>query len=175
MSRGCNADIPPLEVRDGLDFPGKALAHADADAGKTAELADGLDVLALVLHTDRVFVGAGYHIDGTADQGLKGLRPTTEIVDGGLDAFFLEETFAFGNGEGQIIEKRLAADTEHELRLFRCGGRVLRIGGQARGNACKPKGGGAQQYVSTGCPHGLSSLDFYNVMRRFARRLSDAR
>ncbi len=98
------ADILALQVGDGLDVAGQILAHADADAGETAKFAHGLDILAPVLHTDRVFVSTRHHIDGTANQGLQRLCAAAEIVDRGLDAFFLEEAFALCDGERQIIK-----------------------------------------------------------------------
>ena len=102
-----------------------------------------------------MFVRPSDHIDRTADQRLQGLCATAEIIDGGLDAFFLEEPLALGNGEGEVIEERLAADAEHQFRFFWCRGCILRIGRQARGDARKPEGSGTQQDISTCCSHGF--------------------
>ena len=86
-----------------------------------------------------MLVGAGDHIGGTADQRLQRFRAAAEIGDGDVKPLFLEVAEPLGQRQRQIIQRALAADAEHEIRLFDL---VLGLGGcAAQDQRCDDPGG----------------------------------
>ena len=77
-----------------------------------------LDVLALGLLRDRVLEGARHDIDAAADDRLQGARAAGKVEDLDVEAFGLEVAVALGDRQRQVVEQRLAADADLELRLF---------------------------------------------------------
>ena len=118
-SRRGDTDRAPFEVGDRLHLTGKILAHGDDDAGKTPKTADADHILALVLHADRVFVGAGHDIHRTAHQRLQRLGAAREIVDRDVEPLLFKEALLFRNRQRQVIQQRLAADAKRHVCLFR--------------------------------------------------------
>ena len=98
-TRSRDADLQALEVGGRLHLVRQILAHGQHDAGEMAQFDDGLDILALLLHPDRMLVRPGHDIDRTADQRLERLGAAAEIVDRDIQAFLLEEAFLLGDGQ----------------------------------------------------------------------------
>src|SRR5690606_26442228 len=91
----------------------------------------------------------------TADQRLQRFRAAGEVVDRDVQPFLLEEALALGDGQREVVEKRLAADAQGQVRLFRRG--VLRRRRQhAEGRRGKAYARGSDQEVSAF--HGFSSF-----------------
>jgi hypothetical protein len=66
-----------------------------------------------------VLVGAGDHVDRAADQRLQRLRAAAEIVDGDVEALFLEVAEPLADRQRQVIERGLATDAERDLLSLR--------------------------------------------------------
>jgi len=84
--------------------------------------------MALGLLRDRVLVGARHDVDAAPEQRLQRPRAAGEVQDLDVETFRLEVALAFGDRQRQIVEKRLAAHTDRELRLFE----RLRLHGERR-------------------------------------------
>src|SRR6185312_10391753 len=72
----------------------------------------------LRLLRDRMLVSAGHDVDAAAQKCLQGLGATGKVEDFDVEPFLLEIAVALGDRERQIVDKRLAADTDRELRFF---------------------------------------------------------
>ena len=67
---------------------------------------------------DRVLVRAGHEVGAAADQRLQRLRAAGEIGDLDVEALVLEIALPLGDRQRQVVEQRLAADADGELRLL---------------------------------------------------------
>src|SRR5262249_37776186 len=89
-------------------------------AREATELDHRADILALCLHADGVLVGAGNHVDRSANQRLQGLRAAAEIIDGDVEPLLLEIAEALADGQRQVIERILATHAKRDLVFLQC-------------------------------------------------------
>ena len=135
-ARRGDAELHALDIGRSLDLLGDVVAQADGELHAAADQGEALDGLAALLHADRVLVGAGHHVGAAAHQGLERLGAALEVVDLDVEARVLEEALGLGDRDRQVIERRLAADRQHQLGLLglaRLCPRHVRRGHQSRG------------------------------------------
>ena len=113
-----DADLHALQVRRRLVLRGLGLVHPEHDRRVFSLQHQRLDVLALGLLRDRVLVRAGDDVDAAAQQRLQRARTAREVLDLDVESFRLEIALLLGDGQRQVIEQRLAADADRELRLL---------------------------------------------------------
>ena len=125
-----DSDLAALEVlRPGI---GRELALHQSERERGVALQhEGLHLLPLRLHLERVLETARHDVGAAADQGLQRLGTAGEIEDLDLEAFVLEVAQPLGEGERQVVERRLAADGDGEVGFFGWGGV-----GARRGDGC---------------------------------------
>lgn len=61
---------------------------------------------------------AGDDVGAAAHHGLQGLGATREVGDADVQPFILEIAARFRDGQGEVIDQRLAADCDLDLGLF---------------------------------------------------------
>ena len=134
-ARRGDAELHALDIGRSLDLLGDVVAQADGELHAAADQGEALDGLAALLHADRVLVGAGHHVGAAAHQGLERLGAALEVVDLDVEARILEEALGLGDRDRQVVERRLAADRQHQLGLLgfaRLCPRHVRRGHQSR-------------------------------------------
>ena len=130
-----DADLHALEVRAATCTPRPSPSTCRARCRRTCPAAPAPRCSGPSPAGDRVLVRARHDVDAAADQRLQRLRAAGEVVDLDVEPLGLEIAVALGDRERQIVEQRLAADGDGELRLFRAPARRRRRDERASANA----------------------------------------